>query len=128
MVHNKLVKSFSDIKTQRVAAYTPGRFPLSKADGWESPIPPGWDTSPSQVNSRRKPFPNFSWVDWANVEKVPCVSHNTQHQGTTTGLEPAIVGFNTFALWDLFSYITLMLLVRIAENQMPALQLTLIPL
>lgn len=33
MVHNKLVKSFSDIKTQRVAAYTPGRFPLSKADG-----------------------------------------------------------------------------------------------
>lgn len=43
----------------------------------------GWDTSPSQVNSHR--IPNFRWVDWDKVDKMPFVREqnksSTGHSG-----------------------------------------------
>lgn len=39
----------------------------------DPPPTPGMDTCPSQY-SQRIPVPSFSWVDWDNVEKVPCLS------------------------------------------------------
>lgn len=48
------------------------------------PSTPEWDTRLSQVNSHRKAVPNFSWIVWDNVNKVPLRKKNQKPQTTSS--------------------------------------------